>query len=249
MKRPALAAVATVLCLATGPAVPPIQGAADARTFSILQSELQRNFQILNKQESPAYFMAYTVHDSRSAILEASIGALQRSDESHNRFATVEVRVGDYFLDNTHPVRGDNRAPSPRVSQVALPLTDEEKPIRLALWRATDRTFKQASEALTRVKTNVAAKVKEEDPAPDFSREDPQTYNGEPASYSLDTKAWEGASAADLRAVRRRSAGVPQRGVALGRGQQPLLRQQRRLAGRDRRSRRPAVHPGRDEGR
>jgi len=192
MKRPALAAVATVLCLATGPAVPPIQGAADARTFSILQSELQRNFQILNKQESPAYFMAYTVHDSRSAILEASIGALQRSDESHNRFATVEVRVGDYFLDNTHPVRGDNRAPSPRVSQVALPLTDEEKPIRLALWRATDRTFKQASEALTRVKTNVAAKVKEEDPAPDFSREDPQTYNGEPASYSLDTKAWEG---------------------------------------------------------
>lgn len=192
MKRPALAAVATLLCLATGPAAPPIQGAADARTFSILQSELQRNFQILNKQESPAYFMAYTVHDSRSAILEASIGALQRSDESHNRFATVEVRVGDYFLDNTHPVRGDNRAPSPRVSQIALPLTDEEKPIRLALWRATDRTFKQASEALTRVKTNVAAKVKEEDPAPDFSREDPQTYNGEPASYSLDTKAWEG---------------------------------------------------------
>ena len=192
MKRPALAVVATALCFATGPAAPPIHGAADARTFSILQSELQRNFQILKKQESPAYFIAYTVHDSHSAILEASIGALQRSDESHNRFATVEVRVGDYFLDNTHPVRGDNRAPSPRVSQIALPLTDEEKPIRLALWRATDRTFKQASEALTRVKTNVAAKVKEEDPAPDFSREDPQTYNGEPASYSLDTKAWEG---------------------------------------------------------
>ena len=41
------------------------------------------------------------------------------------------------------------------------------------------------------MKTNVAAKVKEEDPAPDFSREEPQTYAGDTASYSLDTKAWE----------------------------------------------------------
>ena len=101
------------------------------------------------------------------------------------------MRVGDYALDNTHPIRGDTRAMGPRVSRVALPLTDDEQPIRLALWRATDRTFKQASEALTRVKTNVAAKVKEEDPAPDFSREDPQTYTGDTASYTLDTKAWE----------------------------------------------------------
>jgi predicted Zn-dependent protease len=79
----------------------------------------------------------------------------------------------------------------PRVSRIALPLTDDEPAIRLALWRATDRTYKQASEALIRVKTNVAAKVKEEDPAPDFSREEPQTYTGETASYSLDSKAWE----------------------------------------------------------
>ena len=191
MKRPALAVAVLTVCLATGPAAPPIQGAADTRTFSILQSELQRNFQVLSKEDAPAYFMSYTVHDTRTAILEASVGALQRSDESRSRFATVEVRVGDYFLDNTHPVRGDNRTAGPRVSQIALPLTDEEKPIRLALWKATDRSFKQASEALTRVKTNVAAKVKEEDPAPDFSREDPQTYTGDTASYTLDRKVWE----------------------------------------------------------
>jgi TldD protein len=191
MKRFTLAVLATVLCLLTGPASAPIQGAADTRAFSLLQSELQRNFQILSKQDAPAYFMSYTLHDIRTSNLSASIGALQRSDESRTRFATVEVRVGDYVLDNTHPIRGDTRAANPRVSQVSLPVTDEEKPIRLALWRATDRTFKQASEALTRVKTNVAAKVKEEDPAPDFSREDVQTYTGEPIAYALDTKAWE----------------------------------------------------------
>ena len=180
-----------ILCLVTGPASAPIQGAADTRAFSILQSELQRNFQVLSKQDAPAYFMSYTLHDTRTASLSASVGALQRSDEARSRFATVEVRVGDYFLDNTHPIRGDQGATGPRVSQVSLPLTDEETPIRLALWRATDRTFKQASEGLTRVKTNVAAKVKEEDPAPDFSREDVQTYTGEPVAYTVDTKAWE----------------------------------------------------------
>ena len=189
MKRYSLAVVATLLCLVTAPAAP-LQG-ADAPAFGILQSELQRNFEVLSKQDAPAYFISYTLHDTKTAVLEASAGALHRSDESRSRFATVEVRVGDYTLDNTHPIRGDTRAAGPRVSQISLPVTDEEKPMRLALWRATDRTFKQASEALTRVRTNVAAKVKEEDPAPDFSREDPQTYSGETASYSLDTKEWE----------------------------------------------------------
>jgi predicted Zn-dependent protease len=131
------------------------------------------------------------MYDTRSSSIVASFGALQRSDESRSRFATVEVRVGDYQLDNTHPIRGDSRATSPRLNQIVMPLTDDEKPMRMALWSTTDRTYKQATEALTRVKTNVAAKIKEDDPAPDFSREDPQTFTGSTAAYSLDTKAWE----------------------------------------------------------
>ncbi|HTL03139.1 MAG TPA: TldD/PmbA family protein, partial [Vicinamibacterales bacterium] len=159
--------------------------------LGILQSELQRNMQVLKQQPVPAYFGAYTVYDERNTQIVASFGAIARSDETHQRFATVEMRVGDYTLDNTHPMRGDARAMGPRLAQVSLPLTDEEKPIRLAMWRATDRTYKTATEALTRVQTNVAAKVKDDDPAPDFSREDPQTYSGPAVSYTLDQKAWE----------------------------------------------------------
>jgi TldD protein len=131
------------------------------------------------------------LYDSRSTQILASFGAIDRSDQNHQRFATVEVRVGDYQLDNTHPIRGDARALSNRLLQVSLPLSDDEKPIRLALWRATDRSYKQASEALTRVRTNVAAKVQDENPPPDFSREDKEEHTGSPASYALDTPAWE----------------------------------------------------------
>ena len=180
-------AVAILVCLVDGAAAQ----SKPARLMSILQAELSRNIDVLKQQAVPAYYTAYTLYDSRSTQILASFGAIDRSDQSHQRFATVEVRVGDYQLDNTHPIRGDARALSNRLLQVSLPLSDDEKPIRQALWRATDRSYKQASEALTRVRTNVAAKVQDENPAPDFSREDKEEYNGSTASYSLDTPEWE----------------------------------------------------------
>ncbi len=251
MKDVRSAAIAALVCVVgtQGASRVLVRAAADTRALTILQSELQRNFQTLKQQPSPAYFISYTLHDQRATRLAASFGAVDRNDESRNRFATVEVRVGDYDLDNTHPIRGDSRAMGPRVTRVALPVTDDEQPIRLALWRATDRTFKQASEALTRVKTNVAAKVKEEDPAPDFSREDPQTYTGDTGQLLARRESLGSAPPADLRALRGRSARVPQQRVAVGRLRQPLLHQQRRHADRHRRCRVPPVHPGGHEGR
>jgi predicted Zn-dependent protease len=188
MKNLRSASVLALVCLIQGVAAQPSRPPA---VVSILRSELQRNMQVLSAQAVPAYFAAYRLHDTRTTQVIASFGAIDRSDETRQRFATVEVRVGDYLLDNTHPMRGDARAMSPRLMQVSLPLTDDEKPIRLALWRATDRSYKQASEALTRVRTNVAAKVQDENPAPDFSREETQEYSGGSGGYTLDTAAWE----------------------------------------------------------
>jgi len=188
LKRVILVAM---LCLVTWQASPPIRGASTSALLGILQAELQRNFRVLSKESVPAYFVGYTVHDERTTFISASNGALERSDDQRTRFATVEVRVGDYTLDNTHPIRGDTGGVGPRVGRATLPLTDEEIPIRMALWRLTDRTFKQATEAFTRVKTNIASKIREEDPAPDFSREEPQMHDGSPASYSIDRALWE----------------------------------------------------------
>src|SRR5688572_28393523 len=149
----ALLAVSAVVCLVPGSATH-AQRAPDAPVIGILRSELRRNFDTLRKESTPAYFIGYTVHDERSAQILASFGALERSDESRGRFGTVEVRVGDYTLDNTHPIRGEGGGGAPRLGRISLPLTDDDKPIELALWRATDRAFKLATEALTRVTTN-----------------------------------------------------------------------------------------------
>ncbi len=174
---------------------PPVHGASGGPLLGVMQAELQRNFKVLSRQPVPAYYIAYRVYDERSTYIEASNGALVRSDDERGRSGSVDVRVGDYMLDNTHPIRGDTGGLGPRVARVTLPLDDPSstggKPIQLALWRLTDRTFKQATEALTRVKANIASKIREEDPAPDFSREEPQTYTGTPAGYAIDTALWE----------------------------------------------------------
>ena len=182
MKDARRVALAALVCVVATQGAAPVlvRGAADTRVLTILQSELQRNFQALKQQAAPAYFISYTVHDERSTRLSASFGALDRSDESRSRFATVEVRVGDYDLDNTHPIRGDvaGHGPARRAaSRCRSPTTSSRSVSRCGARPIA--TFKQATEALTRVKTNVAAKVKEEDPAPDFSTEDPQIYTGD----------------------------------------------------------------------
>ena len=57
--------------------------------LSILQSELSRNVDVLKQQPVPAYYAAYTLYDSRSTQILASVGAIDRSDENRQRFATV----------------------------------------------------------------------------------------------------------------------------------------------------------------
>src|SRR5882672_6755041 len=128
-----LAGVAALACGLAAQRSQPIAGASASPLLGILQSELQRNFAGLKNEAVPPYFLSYTVHDTRTAALDASFGALRRSDESHQRLASVEVRVGDYALDNTHPLRGDAGNGS-RLGLVQVPLADEDAPTRQALW-------------------------------------------------------------------------------------------------------------------
>lgn len=161
---------------------------------NILQSELKRNFDRLAREPVPPYFMSYTVHDLRVTQIQASFGALQRSDQNQTRFGSVEVRAGNYTLDSTHPLRGNSAASilaGQQLGRISLPMTDAELPIRTAFWRATDRAFKQSTEALTRVQANVAATVKEESPAPDFSREQPQSASAKFSNQNIDKALWE----------------------------------------------------------
>jgi predicted Zn-dependent protease len=158
--------------------------------LDILRSELDRNVDVLKKEPVPPYFVAYTVSDVRSTELAAAFGAMVVDNDSQARTLGVDVRTGDYALDNTHEIRGEP-APPTGLGRSAIPLTDSAPGVGVAAWLATDRAYRQSVERLARVKTNLAAKVKEEDPAPDFSHEDPQVFVGAPVSVQVDKAAWK----------------------------------------------------------
>src|SRR2546428_4618232 len=76
-----------------------------------LEQEMKRAFDLLKQKGNPApYFISYSVRENESADIEASFGALRASQTDHSRLLDIDIRVGDYDLDNTHQIRGQRGA-------------------------------------------------------------------------------------------------------------------------------------------
>ena len=74
------------------------------------------------------------------------------------------------------------------MSSVAL--DDDPAAIQHALWRATNDSFNSAVERYQQVVTNNKTMVKEENPADDFSREEPSVYSEPDVKIGIDRDAW-----------------------------------------------------------
>ena len=178
--------VVCVLLLITGAAA---QDQPDP-VLTALKQELTRSFQNLKKTQVPPYFLSYELTDNHSIQVTASFGALMSSDDRRSRLLDIDLRVGNYDLDNTHPISGSSgRAMSMR--QIAMPIEDGGDALRNAIWFATDEKYKDAVERLASVKTNVQVKVAAEDKSADFSREAPQKHLEPDAPFFYDRTEWE----------------------------------------------------------
>jgi predicted Zn-dependent protease len=106
--------------------------------------------------------------------------------------AHVEVRVGDYKLDNTHQVRGARGLGAMGgISIISLPIEDDPLPIRSALWLETDKRYKAATTQLAAVTTNNEVTVEQEDKSDDFSHEKPEQAIEPILAMQVDRKLWE----------------------------------------------------------
>jgi len=175
----------------------PMMLLAQDRLLDLLSDELNREMTVLKHEETPPYFISYTVSDVHNTSVSASFGALTDSYSSDYRALLVMVRVGDYQLDNMHELRGDPFSRSPFRGGGFIRIAKDENPdaIRAALWQETDRQYRQAVERLIRVKANVATKVTAEDTSADFSRESEFATDYEPPvdikALLGDQKIWE----------------------------------------------------------
>lgn len=157
--------------------------------LDVMQHELDRSVEVLSEQPTPLYFLSYEITEERITFLGSSFGTASGTSRSDRRALDIDLRVGDYSLDNTHPVRDRRGFGGGRSSRLEVPVSDVDG-LRSALWLQTDKRYKQAIEQLTKVKTDVQVKVEEEDQAGDFSAESPERFLGDPVSLAIDESAW-----------------------------------------------------------
>ena len=161
-----------------------------------MTTELQRAFTSLGKQapakgdaarQMPPYFLSYSVSDTSEVSIRAQYGAVTDSSANHTRVASVQMRLGDPALDNTH---GNHRGSA--VNSLQLPLSDDREALARSLWIATNAGYGNALDNYLRVKTESQVRAKEEDSSPDFSHESPQVSIANPAPpVVVNRDAWE----------------------------------------------------------
>jgi hypothetical protein len=98
-----MSALRIVVALGLGAALAGAQAPEGDVVLQAMKSELVRSAAKLQlgDLEKP-YFIAYRIEDRDNHNASARLGALESSNSSRGRTLDVEVRVGDYELDNTN---------------------------------------------------------------------------------------------------------------------------------------------------
>jgi TldD protein len=170
------------------------QKSTPAPVTQALEQEMKRALPLLQQKGNPApYFISYSVRENDSVDIEASLGALRSSQKDRSRLLDVDVRVGNYDLDNTHQIRGQRgtNTGSAFSYPVLMPIDDDVDALRSVIWLETDRKYKGAVERFIQVRANRAIKVDEEDTSADMSRQTIETATLPHSSIDVSAANWE----------------------------------------------------------
>lgn len=156
-----------------------------------MRQELDRSFAVLKKQPVPPYYLSYQLTDNRAISVSSSFGALTGSSDQKTRLLDVDLRVGDFKMDNTHA--GARAFAQTHFGQTRgeMPVEDDPQVLAFGLWLETDRNYKDAVQRLEAVKTNKEIKLASEDKSPDFSAAPAEKYYEPMGTVSFDRAAWE----------------------------------------------------------
>lgn len=153
--------------------------AQDDVVLKAMRDEMTRTVsQLSMKDMDKPYFVAYRVKELDSTSVSASLGSITNSHPSRMRLLSVELRVGDYSLDNsnflsTTSFSGGASRMFRSIAQV--PEDDNYLEIRRSLWLATDAEYKKALEDLAG-KRAVLQTRQETERIGDFSKEAPEKF-------------------------------------------------------------------------
>ena len=182
--------IRTLTTMFLGLALTAPAAAGEDPLLAAMEAELARTMEGLADQDEPPYFLAYEVIESHVVEMHGEDGAFGSKSEGRTRHFDVDVRVGDPSLDNTHPDTAVEDGPGGRRrADYTLPLDDDPRALRQALWQETERRYRGAISRLVQLRTSQLTRVTEDD-LPDFSPAEVAEWLGEPAVLELDRDLW-----------------------------------------------------------
>ena len=164
--------------------------AQDDVIMQAMRDEMDRSLGELQLEDlEQPYFVAYTVREVSETRASAVLGAITSASESQSRTLNVEVRVGDRNLDNTNFLtRPDFSSFSAlSVGVASLPLENDYREIRRAIWLATDGAYKQALDQISKKRAVLQNETVVEQ-TPDFSEQEPHQHYGDRSYPSPDSE-------------------------------------------------------------
>jgi predicted Zn-dependent protease len=175
--------IGAVICLSFAVCVPLAAQSGGEVIFKALQDELDRSVSdlVMDDLERP-YFIGYTVDDVQDLIVRASLGALVNSQFGRSRYLTVDLRVGDYSLDNTNFIAGFYGR-GPHYSPITM--EDDYDALRNRIYLATDAAYKNALKAISKKRAYLQTRVIKDRPD-DFIKQPANTYADRPEPFDLD---------------------------------------------------------------
>lgn len=141
--------------------------------LGFMHDELIRNFEILQDEDKPPFYLSYEIVEDQVTQVIGSYGEVTREADISDRILNIDLRVGTPALDNTHV---DHTPQQVNFGSISV---EAEQPLKVALWNATNDSYRSALSQFTRVESTVQATVEQEDQTGDFAAMPEENHRGE----------------------------------------------------------------------
>jgi TldD protein len=125
--------------------------------FKAMQDELDRSMSqlVMQNLEHP-YFISYTIDDVYQLDVHASLGTITNSNPERGRYLSVDLRVGNYSLDNSNFVSGFSGFGA---DYAPLSIDNNYDAIRNQIYLQTDQAYKDALETVSKKRAYYQTRV------------------------------------------------------------------------------------------
>ena len=162
-----------------------------ADTLKIMKNELDRSFIALQDEETPPYYISYEITENVGVTVEGAFGEVTNQTSYMTRNLDLDVRVGSYEMDNTHPYEGFPIAMS--MAGLLLPVlvaVDDEESLRTALWLKTDSQYKAALQLFKTIQEETQSEQRTGTQVEDFSKAPVSEYSEEKIEPDWNVQDW-----------------------------------------------------------